>query len=110
MADELFDTLILGIRGAASLSSRQKGDVESHLEGIAREFASLRAANPQAAESIANFLTCALYESSRRDRSAPLAAHARKGMLIAFRAVEETHPALASRAYAFGDVLSAIGV
>lgn len=110
MADERFDTFILGIRGAASLSTRQKADVEQHLEAVAQAFPPLEAASPQAAQSILNFLTCALYESSRRDRTTPLASTARKGMLLSFHAVEETHSELATRAYALGDVLAAIGV
>lgn len=110
MADARFDAFIQGIRGAASLSSRQKADVEQHLESIAQAFPDLEAVNPQAAQSILNFLACALYESSRFDRSTPLATQARKGMLLSFRAVEETHPQLAARAYAFGDILAAIGV
>lgn len=110
MADERFDTFILGIRSAASLSTRQKADVEQHLEAVAQQFPAMEAASPQAAQSILNFLSCALYESSRRDRSTPLAAHARKGMLLSFRAVEDAHPELAARAYALGDVLAAVGV
>jgi len=110
MQAELFDTFILGVRSAVSLSSRQKADLEEHLDAIAKEFAPLAQAHPQMAQSIANFLSCALYESSRRDRTTPLATHARKGMLLAFRAAEETHPSLAARAYAMGDALAALGV
>jgi hypothetical protein len=110
MADERFESFINGIRCAVSLSSRQKADLEQHLEALAQEFAALDQVSPQAAQSILNFLACALYESSRRDRSTPLATQARKGMLLSFRAVEETHPDLATKAYALGDVLAAVGV
>jgi hypothetical protein len=110
MQADLFDSFILGVRGAVSLSARQKVEVEEHLEAISARFAPFSLVNPQTAESIANFLACALYESTRRDRSTTLAAHARKGMLLAFRAAEETDPQLAARGYALGDVLSALGI
>jgi hypothetical protein len=70
----------------------------------------LEESNPQAAQSIANFLTSAIFESTRRERTSKLAEVARKGMLLAFHPYEESHPDLVETAYDLGNVLSALGL
>jgi hypothetical protein len=108
--DPIFETLIRGVQTAGKLSSRQKSDVSSLLQGLDRNFGPLKESDPEAAQSISNFLTSAIFESTRRERTSKLADVARKGMLLAFHPYEETHPQLVNTAYDLGNVLSALGL
>jgi len=108
--EQIFVPLVRDVQASGTLSSRQKSDVIKHLEVLARDFGPLRESNPQAAQSIANFLTSAIFESTRRERTSKLSEVARRGMLLAFHPYEETHPELVNTAYELGNVLSALGL
>ena len=108
--DQYFESLLHSVQSAGTLSSRQKTDVTSHLQAIHRSFGPLRESDPQAAQSISNFLTCAIFESTRRERTSKLSEVARRGMLLAFHPYEESHPELVNTAYDLGNVLSALGL
>ena len=110
MDDQLFESLIRSVRTSGTLSTRQKSDVESLLQSIGGHFGPLEESNPQAAQSIANFLTSAIFESTRRERTSKLSEVARRGMLLAFHPYEESHPDLVNTAYDLGNVLSALGL
>ena len=110
MADQLFESLVRSVQSAGNLSSRQKADVASLLQGLERNFGPLEESDPEAARSISNFLTCAIFESTRAERTSKLADVARKGMLLAFHPHEETHPDLVNTAYDLGNSLSALGL
>ena len=110
MVEGIFIQMLEQIRDSGVLSSRQRADMERLLESIGRKFGGLALADPDGARSAGNFLGCAIWESIRRDRTNPLATVGRKGMLLAFRPYEESHPELVAEAYTLGDVLSALGV
>jgi hypothetical protein len=110
MTIETLNHLVELVVKSKTLSSRQRGDIGNHLEAISVEIQLLAVENAQAAQSIVNFLTCAIYESTRDERTDALAAVARKGMLFSFRPYEESHPALVEQGYSLGNVLSALGV
>lgn len=110
MVEGAFVLLLEQVRKSGVLSSRQRSDLEKLLDSMRGKFGSLAAADPDGARSAGNFLACAIWESIRSDRTNPLATVGRKGMLLAFRPYEESHPELVSEAYALGDVLSALGV
>jgi len=110
MEEQVFEPLVRAVQVSGTLSSRQKSDVARHLEVLARDFGPLRESDPQAAQSITNFLTSAIFESTRRERTSKLSEVARKGMLLAFHPYEETHPDLVNTAYELGNVLSALGL
>lgn len=107
---ETFEHLVALVERSKTLSSRQHKDITVHLKAIVTEAQVLAAQNPQAAQSIGNFLTCAIFESTRDDRTDVLAAAARKGMLLSFRPYESSHPVLAEQGYALANILSALGV
>jgi len=107
---EAFDALVLDVRRSATLSSRQKAEVEELLEAISREIAPLEREQPESAGSILRFLSCAIFESTRRERTNVLATTARKGMLLSFRPYEDSHSQLVTLAYGLGDALSSLGV
>lgn len=110
MVEGAFILLLEQVRKSGVLSSRQRADMESLLDSIGRRFGALALADPDGARSVGNFLACAIWESIRSDRTNPLATVGRKGMLLAFRPFEESHPDLVADAYNLGDVLSALGV
>jgi len=110
MGTQFFEGLLTEARDSSTLSSRQKHDLLALLEAIGESLEKLAAENAEAAQSIRNFLACAVFESTRRERTSVLAATARKGMLLAFRPYEDSHAHLVSMAYTLGDVLSALGV
>jgi hypothetical protein len=110
MTTEIFDPLAALVERSNTLSSRQRNDIGVHLRTISVEIQTLAAQNPQAARSIGNFLTCALFESTRDERTDVLATAARKGMLLSFRPYETTHPVLVEQGYGLANILSALGV
>lgn len=110
MGTEFFEGLLAETRDSSTLSSRQKHDLLVLLEAIGKSLDKLEQENSEAATSIRNFLACAVFESTRSERTSPLAATARKGMLLAFRPYEDSHAHLVSLAYTLADVLSALGV
>jgi hypothetical protein len=110
MENQLFESLVRSVQSAGKLSSRQKADVANLLQLLDRNFGALKETDPEAAQSISNFLTSAIFESTRRERTSKLADVARKGMLLAFHPYEETHPDLVNTAYDLGNVLSALGL
>ena len=109
MAD-LFPELLERVKTSDVLSSRQRRDLEALLQAMYEEFGVLSRDEPESARSAAQFLSCAIWESTRPNRSSGLATTARKGMLLSFRPFEESHPSLVSHVYALGDVLSALGI
>lgn len=110
MTIETLDHLVTLVERSRTLSSRQIRDVADHLRAISVEIQVLAAENAQAAQSICNFLTCAIFESTRDERTDPLATAARKGMLFSFRPYEESHPVLVEHGYGLANILSALGV
>lgn len=110
MTLETFERLAALVANSKTLSSRQHNDITIHLRAIAAEIQVLASQNPQAAQSITHFLTCAIFESTRDDRTDVLAAAARKGMLLSFRPYETSHPVLVEQGYALANILSALGV
>ncbi|HOX51939.1 MAG TPA: hypothetical protein PKY05_10655, partial [Fibrobacteria bacterium] len=64
----------------------------------------------QTAQSIRNFLACAFFESTRDERTDPLATASRKGLLLSFRPHENIHPTLVEHGYGLANILSALGV
>lgn len=110
MEDKIFETLVRWVQASATLSSRQKTDVVGLLGVLERNFAPLKESDPEAGRSIENFLTSAIFESTRRERTSKLSEVARKGMLLAFHPYEESHPDLVNAAYDLGNVLSALGL
>jgi len=110
MTIETLNHLVELVVKSKTLSSRQRSDIGTHLEAISIEIQVLAAQNAQAAQSIGNFLTCAIYESTRDERTDALATAARKGMLFSFRPYETSHPKLVEHGYNLGNILSALGV
>ena len=110
MEDQFFESLVRSVQSAGKLSSRQKSDISILLQGLDRNFGPLKEGDPEAAQSVSNFLTSAIFESTRRERTSKLADVARKGMLLAFHPYEESHPQLVNTAYDLGNVLSALGL
>jgi hypothetical protein len=110
MKNETFEILVKSVNKSATLSGRQKKDVENHLTVINRQLEPLSIENPEATQSIVNFLSCVIFESTRHKRTDILATAARKGMLLSFRPYEETHPELVATAYSLGDILSGLGI
>lgn len=110
MKNETFEILVKSVNRSATLSGRQKQDIENHLTVINRQIEPLSIENPEAMQSIINFLICVIFESSRRTRSDAIATAARKGMLLSFRPYEELHPELVATAYSLGDILSGLGI
>ena len=110
MTVETFQQLVALVDRSRTLSRRQVSDIVQHLEAISREIQMLAAENAEAAQSICNFLTCAIYESTRDERTNVLATTARKGMLLSFHPFESSHPVLTEAGYSLGNVLSALGV
>lgn len=110
MDNQLFESLIRSVQSAGKLSSRQKTDVAHLLQLLDRNFGALKESDPEAAQSISNFLTSAIFESIRRERTSKLSEVARRGMLLAFHPYEESHPDLVEAAYDLGNVLSALGL
>jgi hypothetical protein len=107
---QAFDSLVLDVRRSSTLSSRQKIELEELLEAISKEIVPLELQTPEAVQSILRFLSCAIFESTRRERTNVLATTARKGMLLSFRPYEDSHPQLTTLAYGLGDALSSLGV
>lgn len=110
MNEDVFPRLLELVQGSRVLSSRQRHDIEALLQAMYEGFGELVRSEPQGARSASQFLSCAIWESARDDRSSALAMAARKGMLLSFRPFEESFPPLVANAYTLGDVLSALGV
>lgn len=110
MTIDTLNHLVALVAKSRTLSSRQHQDIRSHLESISIEIQALAAENVQASQSIGNFLTCAIFESTRDERTDALAAAARKGMLFSFRPYEQSHPKLVEHGYNLANILSALGV
>lgn len=110
MNHEDLERMVLRVRNSPVLSSRQRSDIENHLVAIDAHLPAVEADDPEAARGLRLFLECAIFESTRRERTNVLATAARKGMLLAFRPHEETRPELVSAVYSLGDILSALGI
>lgn len=110
MTIDTFQHLVALVERSRTLSSRQVRDVTDHLKVISTEIQILAAEDAQGAMSICNFLTCAIFESTRDERTDPLATAGRKGMLLSFRPYEQTHPVLVEHGYGLANILSALGV
>ena len=105
-----FEEILASVKSSATLSTPQKKDLDELLNALAGEMLLVAVEDPEAYRSALNFLICALFESTRRERVSVIAMAARKGMLLSFRPFDEKYPKLTAVAYNLGDRLSSLGV